>query len=243
MRTVDKALAIERMAQCALFRKKHGRTPLTTSRNKKERFLALWICYMRGAKNRGTGTHTWLPEYDRIAKQLGCHDMFKPESKRIEEWVSIAEELTKKNKGVLPGSYTLIKMELNGLRRALERHPELFEHIKKHPTKEEQTRKRVEEAEKLQNKYGYVPHCTWLMNNGHKALYRAILRRPEKFDHLTLTTMHRTVEQWVEVAEELADGNGVMPTADWMNQNGYSGLVIARIKHSKLFRHLYTQAV
>lgn len=241
-RPVDKALAIERMAQCATFRKKHGRTPLTTSRNKKERFLAFWMCFMRGAKNRGTGAHTWLPEYNRIAKQLGCYDIFEPESKKVEDWVPIAEKLAKKNKGVLPGSYTLAKMELYGLRKALERHPELFEHIERHPTKEEQTRERVEEAEQLQKMHGYVPHCTWLKNNGYQALYRSILRHPEKFDHLTLTTMHRTVEQWVEVAEELADENSVMPTADWMNQNGYSGLVVTRIKNPKLFRHLSTQA-
>ena len=234
---VDKAKAKGRIETCASFWKRYGRYPLTTSKDQEERRLGLWLSNMRGAK-RGLGTITWLPEYDELAIRLGCPDMLEPKSKSFREWITIAERLTEENNGMLPGRITLYRLGMSGLCRAIERHPHHFEHIKRLPSGIDRIKNWIPIAEELQEKFGAVPRHLWLIKNGYGGLYSASRHYPRFFKHLTFSSKHRTVEEWVSVAEDLAkSNNGVVPSHNWMNRNGYSGLVKVRQSKPELFTY------
>jgi len=105
--------------------------------------------------------------------------------KTIDQWVKIAEQLAKKNNGILPPISLLRKNKFHkGLVSVLRRHPKNFAHIR-----QKKLRKSAEEwieiAKDLIKKNNKVlPKGLWLTNNGYQGLYCMLTRYPEKFKGL-----------------------------------------------------------
>jgi hypothetical protein len=143
-----------------------------------------------------------------------------------EEWVLIAEKLAKEHDGVLPLRYWLSKNKYGGLAEAINRRPELFDHInqeRKFKTPEEW----VQIAEKLvKENGGILPWGNWLESNGYGSLDQAIRHHPELFSHIKQDKKSgKSHEEWVLIAERLAKEHaGILPYPRWLKDNGYTGL-------------------
>ena len=162
------------------------------------------------------------------------------ETRTAEEWVPIAEKLAKENGGLLPKQRWLQLNGYSGLARLTRLQPELFEHIKQERPRLYDPKEWVTRAEKLASRHGgTLPGQKWLCDNGYSGLARLLSTHPELFKHIPQERIRKTPEEWVLVAEKLAKKNrGILPTAAWIQRNGYYGLAIALRKHPKLFAHL-----
>jgi len=104
-----------------------------------------------------------------------------PAKERVPE----AEQLARDHGGVLPTPTWLQKNGYTHIYTAIWRHPHLFAHIPKDSRKGLSPEERVPEAEQLARKRGgVVPNATWLIANGHRALYYAMMRHPKLFAHI-----------------------------------------------------------
>lgn len=166
----------------------------------------------------------------------------RPKTK-CHKWVSVAEELAKKNGGVVP---TLRRNEYGALYEMMYRRPEEFKHLKR--TKFFKTvAERVAVAEGLADKNGGVlPNVGWLTTNGYCGLYQCMTKNKQDFAHIKQDNRKdkqtRTTEAWVKVAEDLASKNGgILQNPWWLCKNGFRGLYMYMRKSSKSFAHI-TQA-
>jgi hypothetical protein len=158
-----------------------------------------------------------------------------------EEWIPIAEKLAKENGGTLQCGHWLRNNGYSALNRAMQKHPELFAHIRQ----EKRVRKNPEDwvpvAEKLAKKNGGTLQCIyWLDNNGYRGLYRAMRKRPELFAHIKQENKAgKKPEEWIPIAEKLAKENGgTVPCGQWLDKNGYSGLGYMLRTYPELFPNI-----
>ena len=103
----------------------------------------------------------------------------------IKEWLGEAGRLAREH-GMLPPVAWLMKNGYANLDRAKRRRPQLFARIPQARANEkgQAVKKWVIEAERLARKYGILPGCGWLTNNGYKTLDAAKRRNPELFAHI-----------------------------------------------------------
>ncbi len=162
------------------------------------------------------------------------------EERSVQEWVIVAEDLAEKHGGQVPNSAWLIKNTLGGLYQVMQRHPELFVHL----TQENKGGKTPEEwvpiAEALAEEHGgRVPRCMWLTKHNLGRLHQVMRDRPELFAHLTQEKKIKTPEEWVPIAEDLAEKKGgLVPNSGSLQSNGLVGLYEAMRKRPELFAHL-----
>lgn len=73
----------------------------------------------------------------------------------------------------------------------------------------------------------------WIKN----AVNECMARHAEKFgDYVNEKPRRRTPQEWAMESVGIAARNGgVLPSTNWLNRNGYSGLVAAKRKRPELF--------
>ena len=107
--------------------------------------------------------------------------------KNAQEWVSIAEDMAKKNGGMLPNPQALIDMGFWALYQQMRRRPELFAHIKRtaKPRPKHRSEAWVQLAEKLASQHhGVLPSPKWLCDHNFRGLYAYILENRDLFGHI-----------------------------------------------------------
>jgi len=160
-------------------------------------------------------------------------------TKTPDEWLVIAEKLAKENGGLLPATSFLMEKNLYSLMWMISKYPEKFQHIKQerlHKTPDEW----VVIAEKLAKENGgLLPPYIDLINGGFNGLTLMLKRYPKKFKHVKQSSLVRTIDKWVVIAEKLAEENGgVLPTSTTLRNDGFSGLSAALCKYPKKFKHI-----
>jgi hypothetical protein len=216
----------------------------------KRRTIDEWVSVAEKLVKENNGIlpgSTWLREndYGGLDQMMYkypdefSHIKQKRKHRTIEEWVEIAEKLVKENDGILPRRKWLLKNKYYGLLHAVKRYPDEFAHIKqgrKHKTIEEW----VLIAEKIAKENGGIlPNPKWLQNNKYGGLYEAMKRYPDEFSHIKQKRKHRTIEEWVEIAEKLVkDNDGILPNCTWLRENDCSGLYKMIKKHPEKFSHI-----
>jgi len=220
---------------------KKGRTP------QEQVALAEKLAKKHGGMLPNSG---WLQKNSHIA--LDCamrkHPHFFKHIKQIskqgrtpKEWVNVAKKLAKKHDGRLPGDQWRRKNGYSGLSYAMQKHPNLFKHIKQESKKGRTPQEQVALAEKLAKKHGGVlPNCYWLRKNGYEGLYQIMWKYPRLFRHIKQESKKgRTPQEWVPIAEKLARKHGgVLPNCHWLIKNNHRGLYVAVRKHPSLFKHI-----
>jgi len=195
-------------------------------------------------------TTRWLLKhgYNSLVLSKNRHkDQFKHlrqervyKEKPIEECVKIAEELAKKNNGLLNSAKWLTKHKYYYLYTAIKKYPGKFKHIKRQ-YKRTKPKEYIKLAEKLAKKNdGLIPCHKWLLENGYRNLSHCITKYPDKFKHLEQQNLRKAkLENYVRIAEELAKGNNnILPHQYWLAKNGYSAIVSAMNLHPDKFSHI-----
>jgi hypothetical protein len=157
----------------------------------------------------------------------------------IIEHVITAEELAKENNGILPNIGWLLRNDYYGLLHAMRRHPDKFSHIKQ-DKKYGNAKRWVIVAQKLaRENNGVLPNSQWLKVNGYSKTYSAMKKYPEKFSHIKQKRMTRTPDEWIIIAEKLAEkNNGILMGPKLLIKNGYSGLVRMINMYPNKFSHV-----
>jgi hypothetical protein len=95
-------------------------------------------------------------------------------------------------------------------------------------------------AESLAQEHdGVLPCKKWITEHGYHGLVAAISQHPDLFAHIPQTRLVKSPEEWVSIAQELADRHGgVLPCKNWLCKNGHKGLCSAIRKHPELFSHI-----
>ena len=70
--------ALEMTRKSCEFYHRHGKYPSNKSKDPEEKKLGGWLSNMRKTK-QGKGNHIFYPSCKKLAKKLGCPDMFKPQ--------------------------------------------------------------------------------------------------------------------------------------------------------------------
>lgn len=156
------------------------------------------------------------------------------------EWLKIAKRLAKGNGGQLPIKKWLADHGYSALLAQMIAHPEVFVHLKqeKHVTRTPQ--QHVAAARKLEKEHGKVPEYVWLIKNGFRGLAICKNRRPALFKGIVfgqdkVIDEHKLAER-VALAKKLAKQNGgVLPSRQWLYENGYGALKSSLYKFPKAF--------
>jgi len=162
-----------------------------------------------------------------------------PGYKSIDDWVSVAEELADKNKGKLPKRTWLESNGFTGLITVMYHNPEKFSHILRDLKKGKSPQEWAEIAEELALKHGGLPPRKWLRENGFASLCGAMDKHKSLFDHIQKQKTLRNVDEWVEVAEELASkNNGILHNQKRLGDMGYTALARMIACNRSKFRHI-----
>lgn len=157
----------------------------------------------------------------------------------IAEWVVEAERLFSEQ-GKLPTTGELKRMRFSGLSSAMVNYPEQFSHLR---SKRVRTpiAALVKAAETLaKNNGGFLPPVSKLFAGGYSSLCTGMYNNPEKFKHIPREKLQKTLQEWLVIARRLAiDNQGTLPTVQWRNDNGYSGLTGAINKNPEMFSEIY----
>lgn len=147
-------------------------------------------------------------------------------TKSIKENVKLAEELAKKNNGILPNSKWLTNNGHSDINRCLYHHKQYFSHIKQKSKKGKTPQEWVKIAENLvENNNGELHSSIWLIKNGYAGLVSCKQSHPELFSHFNQKNRLRTIEEWIEIAKNLAiENKGVLYSQQWLRKNGYNQL-------------------
>jgi superfamily II DNA or RNA helicase len=161
----------------------------------------------------------------------------------VEEWVAIAEELAKKNDGVLYKNSKLINMKLSGLVSCMYMYPEKFAHIQQEtklprninfigdedfdPSQELEDIEYLLVAKKLESlNDGVIPPMTWLISNKYIGLVIAIRNNPKIFEGMKqygerneITTLGisndiKKAKKYLKLAKELETKYGQLRKRD-----------------------------
>ena len=202
-------------------------------------------------KNHGLlPCYSWLIDngYGRIYPSLKnfpekfSHIKQEHKSKTVEEKVKIAEQLAKKNHGILPSYFWLKKNGYNRIIATIYQYPEKFSHIEQ---EHKQIRKPIKEhvklAEKLAKEHDGILYCgSWLNKNGYAGLVTAIRRHPEKFKHIKQERKRGNgLKEYTKLVKQLSRANnGILPGAAWLIKNGYANLYYYMLNRPKEFKHI-----
>lgn len=167
-----------------------------------------------------------------------------PQENKKAEWakerqlaVKEAEELATEH-GKLPNVNWLKRNNKRHIIKHRQSDPAAFEHIKQDPTFRTSDDWLVEAENIAQENDGRLPPYPELEKMGFSGLIRAISLDREKFQHL-LVKRTKIPEDWVKIAEELAEEHGgCLPNNGWLQKNGYVGLYKSKTKKPELFCHV-----
>jgi hypothetical protein len=157
--------------------------------------------------------------------------------------VLMAEALAARNGGVLPSMTYLFVNEYKQVASAIYRHPDAFVHIKQeslYAHRKYSASGWVKEAEELAAENGgLLPSSKWLIGNGYVTLVSKLTRFPDRFKHIPrhMLQITRTPEEWVLVAQRLAEeNNGIL---DYHNvMANHHGLYNVMLRNRSLFSHI-----
>ncbi len=162
------------------------------------------------------------------------------ECKSTYEWVIIAEQLAKEHGGILPNPYWLINNKYGGLYQCIRNNSEKFAHIKQQSKKLKSIEEWITTAEQLAKEHGgTLPNYKWLENNRHSGLNTCVRNYPEKFAHIEQDKKLKSIEEWIVIAEQLAqEHGGILPYCFWLINNKYGGLYECMKKYPEKFVHV-----
>jgi hypothetical protein len=128
-------------------------------------------------KSKNSGLKSCMLKHPELFKHIKQEKIFKTP----EEHVKTAEQLIKKNNGILPHYAWLKKNDYGDLNHCIKAYPELFKHIK-----QENHSKTPEEHVKIAKKLikengGILPKHRWLSKNGYNDLNACMKAHPELF--------------------------------------------------------------
>jgi hypothetical protein len=84
-----------------------------------------------------------------------------------------------------------------------------------------------------------IPKIHWLSKNGYGGLLYVMEKSPELFSHIEQERGHKTPQEWVAVAEQLAaDNGGVLPHPKKLQNTGYAQLWNIKKQSPALFLHI-----
>ena len=141
--------------------------------------------------------------------------------KTIGEYIKTAEELAKKNGGILQNKTWLRDNGHRNVERCMNFYPEVFKHIKQNK-KQKTIEEHVKTAEELAKKNdGVLQNSFWLQKNGYNRLDGCMRKHPEAFKHIKQNKKQKTIEEHIKTAEELAKKNdGVLKNCFWLKKKG-----------------------
>lgn len=86
---------------------------------------------------------------------------------------------------------------------------------------------------------GILPNYTWLRENGYNGLCKMLDKYPEIFSYINRENKLTYIEEYVKIAEKLAEENeGVLRNSSWLKNNGYTNLCACMNKNKNLFSHI-----
>lgn len=158
--------------------------------------------------------------------------------KSVEEWIAVAEQLTKDN-GALPCIYWLRTHGYSGLDACIRNFPDKFSSIQQINHKGKTVEQWVAVAEQLaKDNYGILP-CSSKLRKDHSGLDQCISKFSDKFAHIKKLNKYKSKKEWIVIAEQLAkENNGMLPSALWIKENGYSGLNNCIRTYPNKFNHI-----
>ena len=194
--------------------------------------LPAYIWLIKNGQSRLHGAMRRNPEAFAHLKQ-------EVKQKTVAEHVIVAENLAKKNGGLLPHKAWLKNHRHAALLDAIYKSPEAFAHLKQE-VKQKTVAEHVIVAENLAKKNGgLLPDTKWLKNNGYGSILSRMYAHPEAFAHLKRERKTKSVAEHVLDAEDLAKENGsLLPYPKWLRNNGYNALNVAMKMNPKAFAHL-----
>jgi len=139
----------------------------------------------------------------------------------LEEYLTLAEELAKKNNGILPNSKWLKQNGYHGLYAYAIKNKGCFSHIKKTENRPRQTlMMHLKVAEKLAEENNEIlPNYKWLRDNGYHGLNSCVSKNHDSFSHLRRKKTD-TLQEYVELAKKISEGHeGILPGQKWLKQN------------------------
>ncbi len=164
--------------------------------------------------------------------------------KSIEEHIADAENLAAQY-GKLPCQTWLQKNGWGALAAAVKYHPEYFDHIEQEFKGGKSIDEHVLDAERLaKSNNGKLPNQSWLKNNGYCGLQVAIRNHPERFAHIeqevkkAVYREQKTIDEWVQYAEELVVEHGKLPNTGWLTKSKLFGLLDAINNYPERFAHI-----
>lgn len=145
--------------------------------------------------------------------------------------------------GILPPPKWLSNHGWRGLVATMGRHPEAFSHILQHHTVRT-IDQWVAIAEKLEKRYGKLPHHKWLQKNNFSTLAGVMLRHRNRFRHIVQECKRgRTPQEWLTIARKLVKQHGSLPSYKWLKARGFGALENVRRKNMTLFRGIKRKSV
>lgn len=219
--------------------------------SKKGRPIDEWVALAKrvAAENSGLPSRHWLTKngYAGLASAIQSRrqafaDIPRQDKKDrvVKKWLPIARQLAAEHNGVLPIANWLDANGYSGLTRAMQMYPEEFACIQQAKRVRRTPEEWVPVAEELAAQHdGVLPSYAWLQKAGYIGLCLAYQRRPELFAHLPQDRKRkRSPEEWVAVAEEVAQENdGIMPYDALLDRAGLGGLTAAMKRRPDLFAH------
>ncbi|MGA2255137.1 MAG: DEAD/DEAH box helicase [Thermoguttaceae bacterium] len=85
---------------------------------------------------------------------------------------------------------------------------------------------------------GLLPSYVVLAEKGLHGLIRAMHEHPKLFGHLKQDRERTRAKEWLDVANELMEKYGEIPSCAWLDKNGHRGLYHAMRNHPELFPHV-----
>jgi hypothetical protein len=93
--------------------------------------------------------------------------------------------------------------------------------------------------ERANNNGGVLEAPGWLVSNGFKALYLAMRKHADLFEHIRQTNHNKRPPEWVLIAEARAISNGgFLESHTWLARNGLAALCMAIKARPALFAHI-----
>ena len=146
----------------------------------------------------------------------------------LDEWVEIAEHLSKNNNDKIPSFSKLTDMELHGLCIQLVRNPNKFSHLER-----EKERIYVDEwveiAEHLaKNNNDKLPAKKVLKQEGYQQLISSIYKHKKKFNHICQEELRtrRSTSEWLVIARKRAkDNHGKLPSQKILKKEGLETMI------------------
>jgi hypothetical protein len=224
---------------------------MTRTRTRQYRTPAEWVLVAECLVEEygAIPSHSWILDNELTAltacmrkhPELFTHTPQKRKNKTPSEWVVIAEELAREHGGLPHGSW-LFMNNLGGLAGCVRNHPTFFAHIRQIKKTRTPT-EWVALAEQLATEHGGLPIRQWFITNGLGGFIECLRKYPERFAHIPQKKGKRTPQEWLPIAEGLANEHGGLPNSRWLRMHGYTPLYACTRNHPKLFAHLPAQYV